>query len=294
MDPTEKSKTISTLKRMLPDLSRQQQKAAKYIVDHPADFGLHAVRLTARNSGVSTYTYVRLARLLGFASFDALREPFRQSLVAAGPAIAPDWQERFKGSGELARAQSEAAQNSMAIVHRTLGLQKPEQLQRVSAKLVHASNIYVTAARASFSAAHYLHYVGRMALPSMQLIPRQMNSPVDDLYEAQEGDVLIAITYTPYSRETIEACRLAQSKGADVILIADSEIVAADLKPTELLLMSAWSTHHFGCLSGAMVLVENLLALVVAQVGENARSRIEAYDRMRRDQGAYWTEKEKH
>ncbi len=52
--------------------------------------------------------------------------------------------------------------------------------------------------------AYYLHYVGRMALPTLQLIPRHRNSAIDDLNDAKEGDVLIAITVTPYSSINIQ------------------------------------------------------------------------------------------
>ena len=92
MDPTLKSRTISTLKDALPNLTPRLRMVAKYIVDHPADFGLDPIRETARKSGVSTYTLVRMADRLGFSSFEALRDPFRHALVTTSQTSdVPDW-----------------------------------------------------------------------------------------------------------------------------------------------------------------------------------------------------------
>lgn len=45
--------------------------------------------------------------------------------------------------------------------------------------------------------AFYFHNVGRMALPSLDLIPRQMGRAVDELIGAKPGDAVIAITLPP-------------------------------------------------------------------------------------------------
>jgi DNA-binding MurR/RpiR family transcriptional regulator len=70
-----------------------------------------------------------------------------------------------------------------------------------------------------------------MALPTLQLIPRHMNSPIDEIRNAGADDVLVAITFTPYSRDTIEACKYAQSKGMKLILNSDSDFVVPELTP---------------------------------------------------------------
>ena len=81
MDPTLKNRTLTSLKEKMPMLSPRLRIVAKYIVDHPSDFGLDSIRETARKSGVSTYSLVRAANSLGFESYDQLREPFRHALV---------------------------------------------------------------------------------------------------------------------------------------------------------------------------------------------------------------------
>ncbi len=295
LDPTLKTKTISKLKAVLPDLSPRLKTVAKYIVDHPSDFGLDPIRETARKSGVSTYTLVRMANRLGFAGYEELREPFRHALVSSTELTErPPWVDELRDGNALGQAQADAAVNSMAIVQRSLERQTSEQMERVAAMLLEADNVYLTAVRASYALAYYFHYVGRMALPSLQLIPRHMNSAIDELNYAGPGDVMIAISFTPYSRETIEACKFARAKGVKLILISDSDVVSSDFTPEETLVVSVISTHHFGCYTGALAVIESLLALLVNLGGDDARDRIRSYEDLRKNNNAYWIAQKKH
>ncbi|OIQ33493.1 MAG: iron dicitrate transport regulator FecR [Alphaproteobacteria bacterium MedPE-SWcel] len=295
MDPTLKTRTLSALKECLADLSPSLRAVAKYIVDHPSDFGLDPIRVTAQKCGVSTYTLVRMARRMGYESFEELRKPFRHALVSSTALIErPAWLETMRQTGPTGDSQADAAVNTLAIVQRSLEHQTPEQMERVAAMLLGARNVYLTAVRASYAMAYYFHYVGRMALPSLQLIPRHMNSAIDELNDAGPDDVMIAITFTPYSRETIEACKYARSKGMRLVMISDSDVISSEFTADETLVASVISTHHFGCYSGAMALIENLLAILVTLGGKEATARIKSYEDLRKDNNAYWIARKKH
>jgi DNA-binding MurR/RpiR family transcriptional regulator len=190
--------------------------------------------------------------------------------------------------------QADAATNSIGVVQRSLERQTTDQMERVVALLLGARNTYVTAVRASYGLAYYYHYVARMALPSLQLIPRLMGSALDELNEANEEDVLIAITFTPFSKETIEACEFAKKRGVKLIILSDSEIISPDFTPDENLIVSAVSTHHFGCYAGAIAVIENLLAVLVQTAGFEAKQRIKNYEDLRQSHDAYWRQRKKH
>jgi len=50
MDPTRKNRIISNLKEVIPAFSKGLRSVAKYITDHPSDFGRDPVRETARKA----------------------------------------------------------------------------------------------------------------------------------------------------------------------------------------------------------------------------------------------------
>ncbi len=289
MDPTLKARVLGRLKDEIATYSPRLRVVAKYILDHPSAFGLDPVRVTATKAGVSTYSLVRAAHALGFDSFDDLRAPFRHALVSTTSYESrPDWIDQRRDEGPTGTIQADAALNALSIVQTSLQRQLTDETDRAVELMLGARNVYVTAVRASYGLAYYLHYVGRMALPSLQLIPRHMNSPIDELALSTPQDVMIAITVAPYSRETMEACRFAQSRGVRLLLISDSDIVSPELDPEHVFVATTLSTHHFACFTGLMAVIETLLASLVARGGEPARDRIKSYEDLRDSYAAYW------
>lgn len=289
MDPTLRPRIIAALKDGISRYAPQMRRAAKYVIDHPAEFGLDPIRETARKARVSTYTLVNMAKHLGFAGYEDLRAPFRGALVTQSSTPAnPTWLADLRAEGGAGTAFAEAADNALSIVQKSLEAQSRRELEAVADRLLAARTAYVTGMRASYAMAYYLHYVGRMALPGMELIPQNMGSAIDDLADAGEGDVLLAIAVTPYSRETIEACAFAKAKGLKLILISDSEIVSPDLAPDHNLVASVLSSHHFACYSGMTALIEALIALTMHRGDAKARARIDSYVALREASNAYW------
>ncbi|WP_108258158.1 MurR/RpiR family transcriptional regulator [Mangrovicoccus ximenensis] len=290
MDPTRKTRILADLKDGIAEMTPQLRQAAKYVIDHPSDVGIDPIRDTARKAGVSTYTLVKLSKRLGFSGYQGFREPFRQALLSS-PEAGHDqiWLQAKQDRGDLGQVYAAAAGNALGIVARSLEHQDLETVEAMTAMLMQADRVYLTAVRASYAMAYYFHYVGRMALPSLELIPRHQNSAIDDLNDARPGDVLLAIAVTPYSRETVEACEFAQSKGLKLLLISDSEVISPRLRPEHVLVTSVQSTHDFGCFAGMVAVIEVLLAMLMHRGGAAARARIASYDKLREASSAYWT-----
>jgi len=222
-------------------------------------------------------------------SGNELREPFRQSLVTGfDRALDPDWITRQSRDSDIGAQHAIALRNEINIVDRSLHLLTPALVKAVVTDLIGAENAFVTATRSTFALAYYFQYIGRMAMPGMQLVPRHMGNAIEDMADMSERDIFFAMTFRPYSAETIQAMRFANSRGAKVILMTDSELVAPNIQVEHLIQVNTQSTHHFGCYAGGMAVLDCLLAHLVMQGGPEASSRIAAYEEMRQDSGAYW------
>lgn len=277
------------LRRDIDSLPPQLRAAAKYIIDNPGDFGIDPIRVTAEKVGVSSNVLVRLAARLGFDGFDAFRQPFRHALVTdREDSLRQDWLSRMRTGDTFSAAQADFAQNELNVTTRSLRLLKPAKLQQAARHILDARRCFVTATRASYALAYYFHYAGRMAHPGLHLIPRHLGSAIDDLLDADDGDCLLAMTVRPYSAETIRAMRFARDRGARIVLIADSDVIAPGVQADVTLQISTRSMHHFSSFSGAMAVLECLLGHLFEAGGESARKRVEAYQKAREDTGAYW------
>ncbi len=289
----EAAEVIARLRENIAHYSPGLQRAAKYIIDHPAAFALDPIRETARAAGVSTYSLVRLAETLGFESFDALREPFRDTIRAIADSAEGVW----GGEGmsrPMALPASDHARLSEAVavtrdnLEKSLAQLRPERLHAAVAYMRGARRVYVMGYRAAMSAAYYFHYIGRMALPEVVLAPRQANTAVDELMEIGARDVLFAITFNPYSKETIEACRFAQERGARMILLTDSPVVTPDLVPDIIFTARVKGAHPLASFTAALGVMDLILAELIHEEGEAARTRIAAYEALRDRFSAYW------
>ncbi|ATF20399.1 MurR/RpiR family transcriptional regulator [Phaeobacter gallaeciensis] len=288
LDPRQTHRLLAKLKADIDQLPKALSVAAKYIIDTPGDFGLDPIRVSATKAGVSANSLVRLAVHLGFDSFEALRAPFRAALTTEREGgLGLGWLDRLEQAPDTAR-HGRIARNEVNIVARSLRLMTPDRTAAIVTALTSARRCYVTATRASYALAYYFHYVGRMALPSLDLVPRHMGAAVDELMEIEAEDCLVAMTFAPYSSETLQALRLARSKGATLILISDSEVIAPGLKPDYLLLIADNALHPFGGYAGAMAVLDCLLTHLVDAGGEDAQNRIRRYEALREDTGAYW------
>lgn len=279
MENRKRSRIIRRLQADFETLPTKLRLVAKHIVDHSADFGLDPIRITADKIGVSTNTLVRMAKHLGFDSFEALRAPFRSALLTTSEAVDDvSWLEAMGQQGETGKQLSTASRNTLAIVHRTLHEQDPAQLQEIIDAFFAARQVYVTGYRGCFGLAHYFYYVARLVIPNMTLIPHHTNSPMDDLVNSTPDDLLFAVTFSPYSREIITACRYAEERGVPLFLLTDSPMIAPELKAAKVLVASTHTTHHFECHAGAMALLEALIAMLIYRGGVDTEARISRYE----------------
>lgn len=287
-----KQTVLNRLIAGIDDMSPRLRLAAKYIVDNDSAFGMDPIRISADKAGVSANSFVRLADRLGFDGFDDLREPFRVSLLERYDGSGGEaWLEELLKRGPLAADHARSVRNEIDIVKRSLRLLTPQKAEAAATLMIEARNAYVTATRSSYALAYYFHYVARMSLPHVHLIPRHMGSPVDEMVSVEPSDVLMAITFPPYSADTIDALRLARRNGMKVILLSDSELIAPAIEADLFLKVSVQSHHSFSCYAGAMAVLDSLLHHLVTKGGKAAQLRISRYQSLREDFGAYWRAK---
>ncbi len=278
MGTTHLNQLLKKMQQNYSYLAPTLQRAAKYIIDNPTDFGIDPIRMTAEKSGVSTYSLVRLARELEYEGFEEFRDPFKRALrTASSTNLSSDWLDKLHEQGDTGSALARSAENSMSILSNSLRLVTPERAEAFITELTKARTVYVTATRASYALAYYFQHVARLVLPNVQFIPRDMANPIDDLNFANDQDALLAITVMPYSQITVNACKFARKKGLKLLVITDSQLPLSELQPDAVLTAEMESPHEFACYLGVLAILESLLHLLVIEGGETAAENIKSY-----------------
>ena len=87
--PSDLSPVLHRLTNGLEEMSPQVRQAATYVLNHPGEVAVTSMRGIAQAADVKPNTLVRMARAVGFTSYDEFREPFRQQAADGTPSF-PD------------------------------------------------------------------------------------------------------------------------------------------------------------------------------------------------------------
>ena len=281
--PQSQEAVVERLLAVYESLPGQLQISARYIIDHSHEVGLQSMRTLATNADVHPNSFVRLARHLGFDGYDDMRERFRD-FVRGGVGSSPDrvrWLQDMAKKGGSAEILGSMASACLENTERMFEQQSIQDLDKAVDWMTGSKRVFVLGLGLAYPLAYNFWYVARMGFDHFILTPRHGSQPSDDIIRITEGDCLLAMTFQPYRRETLEAVRLAKARGAKTIGVTDSN-ASALCRESDLGLVSPTHTPQFFHSNSAVTaLLESLCALLVVRGGEQATEAIEAFNTAR-------------
>lgn len=280
------------LRQILPTLSPQLRKAARYVLDHPGEVGISSIGELAQAAGVTANSMVRMARTVGFDGFDGLRTPFREALRQA-PLSIPDrarWLQGIAEQGRHGELLTDMASGSLSNVETLYASLTTAGVRAAAEQILSARTCFVLGVGVARQVAQNFAYLAGMALPSVIAIPREGGLPVDDLLRAGARDVLIAMTFEPYRTEVVQSVALATRQGATVIAISDSAASPIASAAKHLFIVPTESPQFFTSTVALTALLETVLAFVIADAPIDVVRSIERFHARRHEVGVYFDE----
>ncbi len=189
-------------------LSRNDERILAFLRDHLDELAFHTAESLAQGTGVSAAAVVRFARRLGFESFRELRDRAREDLqaVPAEPAGAPS-------ESTLARKVRRDMEN-LELLGRTL----EAPLAAAAAAVSQAGTTWLLANRETYGLAVYAHRLLHQVHDNVRLVDPSFTDPLRSI---GAGDALIACTFRPYARQTLDLAAHARAAGARVVMVTD-------------------------------------------------------------------------
>lgn len=275
-----------------PSLPGRMQKVGRYLLDHPEDVALLSMREQARRVGVPPATMTRFAQRLGYAGYDELRALFAASIRGR----VSDFGVR---AGELAARRAELGEPTLALslanalVERVAALTDPPRqaaIVEAAGMLAGAARIYCVGHRSCYAPAYHFAYIAGLYGVPTRLLDGPGGIGGDALSTVEPAAAMLAISFAPYTRLTVELAALARDAGIAVVALTDSPLSPlarlAELAitvPTDL----AEATY---VTAPAFAAAEMLAALVVARVGGEGRAALERHESDFARRHVYWTE----
>lgn len=204
----------------LPNMSKAQEKIAKYILSHPNSTPFLTVAKLAKMSGVSIATVTRFVIFLGYSGYPEFLKDTQESMQQQ-----VNNSERIK----LGRNKSSSTDDSIYEIFEedvnniktTVENLNLFEIRKCVNFLLKAKRIYIVAKRSSASLAVFLKYYldlmfnNVVIVENIEQMPKQINRDCGE-------DVIIGISFDKYARSTVEIFSHLKRKGATTIAITDN------------------------------------------------------------------------
>ena len=247
-------------------LPKRLRQCARFVLDNPQRIAVSSVAELAAAAEVQPSAFVRFCKQIGFSGFSDFQRVYKDGLAKAWPTY-EDRLERFREveteTGSILFDFAGAGRNSVA---RLLEQIDREALDRAVGLLSRAGVIHIAALRRTFPAATYLFYTfDKMQIP---VNLHGMTGGILNSGSLHRGDALLAISYAPYSAETVELAKEAQSQGIAVVSITDEPTSPLARHADETLIVREIDVGSFRTLTATLVLCTSLAVGVGARRGQ--------------------------
>lgn len=270
-----------TIVQAFDAMSEQLQTAARYVLDQPRDVALLSMREQARQAGVQPATMTRLAKHLGLAGYEDVRQLYADAMRHdvtgfAGRVGAQAKSQKLKGDHALAADMLAGIAAQIGQLSQAAAL---DTLVETARRLARARRVYCLGLRSSHSPAWHLHYILSLAGKHSIMLDAVGGIGADALGSATAEDVMVTVSVLPYTRQTIEIADYAVALGVPLVAITDSPVAPLAQIAASTVVVPTESPSFLHTMSPAFVVAEVLGALVAGQAGETAGEALASVDR---------------
>jgi DNA-binding MurR/RpiR family transcriptional regulator len=201
-------------------LPRRLRQCADHIAANTDRIAVSTVAELAAGAGVPPSALMRFCQIMGYSGFSELQRLFRDAYASGFPDYSTrlaNLKQGSEGSPSVLLADFvEAGRLSLETLTKAVDAVVLEQAVGL---LVSARTIHIIGLRRAFPVATYLAYVfEKMKVPTLL---HDGVGALDHRHALREGDAVLAITFAPYSEETVLLATEAHARGLAVVALTD-------------------------------------------------------------------------
>jgi DNA-binding MurR/RpiR family transcriptional regulator len=238
------------------ELPAAQRAIADLLMGDPLLGALWGIESMAEKARVSVGSVTRFAKRLGYRGFSDFRDALREACSARSGETEL---EELKPATDLFGALSEVLRRDGGHLARLIQVVDHAMLESASRLLLGAEHrVILGRGVGQVMGLVFSFHLTQAGVPCIAALPSDFSNQVANL---GPRDLLVAISFPPYSRETVDAAQFAKQNGTPVLAFSDRKesplAPHADILvpvPSEDLLFS-FSLTSFAALSHAFAIV---------------------------------------
>lgn len=259
------------------DLPEAQRAIADALMGDPLLGALWGIESTAERAGVSMGSVMRFAKRLGYKGYSDFRDALREACNARSGESESELAE-LEVPTDLFGTLAEVVQRDSQHLSRMIQVVDHSKLERAAAALLQARHRLILGRGVSHVMGLILaFYLTQAGVSCITALPSDFSNQAANL---DLQDLLVAISFHPYSRETVDAAAFAKQNGVPILALSDrADSPLADYAdilvpvPSENLLFS-FSLTSFSALAHAFAIV------LAARDQSGILKRLKAADRV--------------
>lgn len=213
---------LEKIRETLPEMAPLNRKIASYILDHGQSVGLSSIYAMSEKIGVSNASLIRFARSIGMKGYSDLKHALQEEIKQR---LSP--YEKI-ASSELGTLPGEARlrkmiQNEENNLRRTLAGLELETLEGLATAICKANKVFISGFGVSRHLAHVFEY---SLLGTLNAQVTVISGSVSDFTPSLKAfgpkDIMILLTFPPYSDEGLTVASFARKRGGKLFLFTNS------------------------------------------------------------------------
>ena len=203
------------------ELPKNQRKIANYFVDNFDKVSFLTVHDISLATGASVASVVRFAQRIGFSGFSELREAIAESLQThlSNLETFPFFEKRNVAKDIL----TSVANLDIKNINDTLSIIEREVFDNSINMILKSRRVYTAGLGISYLLAEILAYqLSQVAVDATAF--KNNSCPFSEqIPMLNKKDLIILFSFPPYSKDTIEAAKIASEKNIKIIAITNKE-----------------------------------------------------------------------
>ncbi len=200
-------------------LPKRLQQCAAHVAANLDRIAVSTVAEIAAGADVPPSAVMRFCQLMGFSGYSEMQRLFRDAYAPGFPDYATRLANLKEGAGGPAQLLAEFVEAGRLSLEGAVKSLDEAALMRAVETLSHAAMVHVVGLRRAYPVASYLAYVlEKMSVPAML---HDGTGRLDHRHALRPGEALLAISFAPYSEETLSLAAEARGRGLAVVALTD-------------------------------------------------------------------------
>jgi DNA-binding MurR/RpiR family transcriptional regulator len=263
-------------------LTPLERKIASYILEQTQEVAMISVQELAQRLETGPATIMRVVRKLGYRGLTALKNEIKQE-IRTGISPLVHYKSTLNHGLEAGLTEiRHIAEQEVANINESLTLLNQKSFSDAVSHIVHARHVYTIGVGISSHLASTSAFLLRKIGIQADAVPQTGLQPTENIVSLEKGDLLIAFSFPPYSRQTIEATAMAKKQKVSIVGITNQLLAPITAYCDTVLVAKSESRTPSNSLSAPLLIMSGLVSATATKTRPHSLKVLETAIKLRK------------